>query len=272
VSPVAVLAVVFAVVAVAELIALAVMAQRLRRTQGELAGLQRSLRETVPSGPVATTGRLVKAVVQGAARVREQGVAGTLSSSVEELVEWAKQDRAKIVRVAAPDGTVTFFFSDIENSTAVNEELGDAEWLRTLDAHNRIVERSISTHDGFVVKTVGDGFMAVFAEAGAAGRAALDIQAALPDARSRRLRRTALKVRIGIHTGTAVARGGDYFGRNVALCARIAEHAVGGETLASGDARAAVGDDPALAFEPRGDMTFRGITGPTEVFSVVRGT
>jgi adenylate cyclase len=260
------------VLALAELAAIVVLGLRLGRSRRALVELEARVRETRPGGAVATTERLVKAVVQGAARVREQGVAGTLSSSLADLAEWAKQDRARIVRVAAPDGTVTFFFTDIENSTALNEELGDAQWVRTLDAHNRLVHRHVDAHGGSVVKTIGDGVMAVFAEPGPAVLAAVEIQESLQGGPQRRLRRATLKVRIGIHVGPAVARGGDYFGRNVALCARIADHAAGGETLVSDDVYRAVGDGADTTFVPRGEVTFKGIAGPTSVLAVARRT
>jgi class 3 adenylate cyclase len=97
-------------------------------------------------------GRAVRAVVETAARVREQGVGGMLMSSLEDLTRWSSEDRAGIARVAAPDGTVTIFFSDIEESTPLNERLGDAAWVRLLGVHDRLVRGCVEVHSGHVVK------------------------------------------------------------------------------------------------------------------------
>ena len=84
-----------------------------------------------------------------------------------------------------------------------------------------------------IVKSQGDGYMVVFSTPELAVGASLDIQRALSAKRqrSRQLRRTPIRVRIGLHTGTAIEREGDYFGSNVAMAARVAALADGGEIL-----------------------------------------
>ena len=72
----------------------------------------------------------------------------------------------------------------------------------------------------------------------------------------RQLRRTPVRVRIGIHIGTAVARDGDYFGRNVAKAARVAALAEGGQILTSDEVREALPD--AVALEPAGRARAQG--------------
>jgi class 3 adenylate cyclase len=62
-----------------------------------------------------------------------------------------------------------------------------------------------------------------------------------------------------LHVGTAVARDGDYFGRNVALAARVAASAGGGQILASDDFRAALAADDRFAFTPRGEVELKGL-------------
>lgn len=240
----------------------------LLRTRRELAALRESIREAPRQGPAAATERVVRAVVQGAARLRSEGLSGLLSSSLDDLAQWAREDRAAIVKVAAPDGTVTFFFSDIEESTALNERLGDARWLQTLSAHNDLVRGRIEGDDGHVVKTAGDGFMAVFGDPAAAVHAAGAIHRGLRAPASRRLRRTRIAVRIGIHAGTAVSRDGDYFGRNVALAARVAGAASGGQTLVTTAVRDAVADDPRLRITPCRPVALKGITGDVEIWDV----
>lgn len=246
----------------------AVLAVLLRRTRRELADLRASVRPVEVGGPADVAGRLVRTVVQGATRLREQGVTETLSASLDDLVQWARADRARIVRIADDEGCVTLLFSDIEDSTALNERLGDAEWVRTLEIHDRLVRRAIETRDGLVVKTVGDGFMAVFGDPAQAVRAALDVQHAMAVSRGRRLRRAGVAVRVGVHRGRAVSSGGDWFGRDVALCARIAAHARGGQTLASAATVAAGGKPAGVTVTALGALPFKGIAEPVEVVAL----
>lgn len=261
-------AVLLAVLAGAALLALLVTSIQLRRTRRELQQLRASIRQQPRTGPVATTGRVVRAVVQGAARLRDEGLSGMLSGSLDELVQWARDDRAAIVRVAAPDGSVTFFFSDIQDSTALNERLGDQAWLSTLHAHNDIVRGHVESSGGHVVKTVGDGFMAVFGDPVAATDAACGIHRSLAAPRNRRLRHTPITVRIGIHAGPAVSRDGDYFGRNVALAARVAAHASGGQTLVTAAVHDALSDHPTVRTTPCGPVELKGIAEPVEIWTV----
>jgi adenylate cyclase len=264
VTPAAVLAVLAGLLAVLASAAAVVFLVLWRRTRQRLADLEQSLRPVPRTGAVEKAGRVVRTVVTQAARVRDHGVTQLLSTSLEELVRWARTDRERILRVADEDGRVTLFFSDIADSTALNEKLGDTEWVRVLREHDRTVRREIEQCDGVVVKTIGDGFMAVFAQAGPAIDAALGVQQAMG---GRRRRGPQLSVRIGLHTGTAISSGDDYFGRNVALCARVAAFAEGGQVLVSDDTRAAA-TDAAFTFVSQGSVELRGITGPVELFAV----
>jgi len=209
-------------------------------------------------GPRTVTGRALRTVVDTALRVRDQGVGGMLMSSLDELTRWTSEDRAEIARVAAPDGSVTIFFSDIEGSTALNEELGDAQFVRVLEAHNAIVRTQVGKRGGHVVKTQGDGFMVVFGDAADAVRAAQGVQTAFREP-PRRLRQAAVRVRIGLHVGPVVSREGDYFGRNVAFAARVAATASGGEILISDDLRGALGGSDEFALARVGEVELKGL-------------
>lgn len=212
----------------------------------------------------------MKTVVGTAVRLRDQGVGGMLASSLDDLTHWASDDRAEISRIAAPDGTVTIVFSDIEDSTALNEQLGDAAWVRLLSVHDKLVRTCVERHGGHVVKTQGDGFMVAFGDPVEAIRAAVDVQVALDSGQQRRLRRIPVRVRIGMHLGPVVSRGGDYFGRNVALGARVAAYAGGGTILVSGDVHDAVADSGEFAFAPRGEVALKGLTGTHSIWAVDR--
>lgn len=203
----------------------------------------------------------MKVVVRTAAKVRDRGVGGLLMSSLDDLARWATEDRAEIARVAAPNGTVTILFSDIEGSTALNEELGDARWNRLLKTHDLLLRQHVDKFSGHVVKSQGDGFMVAFSDPTAAVRAAVDAQRAVASARQRNLRRTPIRIRIGVHTGSVVSRDGDYFGRNAAMAARIAAHADGGDTLVSDDVHDALRDNVESAFAPVQEVELKGFSG-----------
>ncbi len=213
----------------------------LRRTRAALEQAQQAVLRTVEETPaqraVLSAGTAMRGVLEAVSRVREQGVGGMLVSGLEDFNRWASEQRAAIGRMAAADGTVTIFFSDIENSTLLNTQLGDARWLKVLTAHDHLVETYVEKYRGLIVKSFGDGHMVVFSTPELAIAASLDIQRALGANwnRSRELRRTPIRVRIGLHTGTAIERDGDYFGQNVALAARVASQAQGGEVLVTGE-------------------------------------
>jgi adenylate cyclase len=236
------------------LITLAVLYRRTRRALriAQQAGSSRR------GAPRTTTSRAMAAVVGTALRVRDQGVGGLLLSSLEELTRWTPEDRAKIAKVAAPDGTVAIVFSDIEGSTALNEELGDERWVRVLEAHNAVVRTQVERRRGHVVKTQGDGFMVVFGDPVDAVQAAVGVQAAFAEP-PRRLRQVPISVRIGVHVGPVVSREGDYFGRNVAFAARVAAEAGGGEILISDDVRVALGDEAGIGLEQAGEVELKGL-------------
>ena len=108
---------------------------------------------------------------------------------------------------AAPSGVVTFLFTDIEGSTRRWET--DAEAMRAaLLEHDEVLRSSIEAHDGFLFSHTGDGVAAAFASPRSAVDAAVAAQ-----------RRVELPVRMGIATGEAELRDGDYFGTVLGISA-----------------------------------------------------
>ncbi|TQK69853.1 adenylate/guanylate cyclase domain-containing protein [Nocardioides sp. SLBN-35] len=244
--------------------------RQLADTQAHVAQLESDLDAALrPPPPSNSAERAVRRVIRTASRVRSHGITGLIQSTVEDLQTWASDDeRADILNMAASDGTVTLFFSDIEESTPLNDRLGDATWVKVLAAHDRVLRTQIEKYRGQVVKTAGDGFMVAFRDSEAACRAALGIQRDLP--RDVTLRRYGpILVRIGIHTGQVVARDGDYFGRNVAMAARVANLAHGGEILASDAVRVALDDDAALTLVERDAVELKGLAGEHVVWEIL---
>src|SRR5512138_940724 len=134
--------------------------------------------------------------------------------------------------VNLPSGTVTFLFTDIEGSTRLWEQHPE-EMKRALSEHDGILQDAIRDQGGRIIKTTGDGVHAVFEAAASAVAAALRAQQSLVSASWDEIKPHALRVRMGLHTGEAEERSGDYFGPSLNRAARIMSVAHGGQTVLS---------------------------------------
>jgi class 3 adenylate cyclase len=199
--------------------------------------------------------------------VRTKGIGAAVRSSIEDLAGWASVERPDLARLAA-DGNVVVVFSDIEGSTERNEALGDREWVKLLQRHEHLVRSSVDEHHGHVVKNQGDGFMLAFADPDGALRCCVDVQRELAGHPEHWQN---IKVRMGIHMGSSVRRGDDLFGLNVAMAARIAGHADGGEILISDVVRESIALADGTTVTDAEVVEFKGFSGTYEVFPVVLG-
>jgi predicted ATPase/class 3 adenylate cyclase len=127
-----------------------------------------------------------------------------------------------------PTGTVTFLFTDLEESTRLWREHPEAMKV-ALARHDALVEEAIVAADGVVVKKRGDGYHAVFRDPGPAVDAAVAAQLAL----SAEEWPIPMRARMGIHTGPAELRDGDYYGTPVNRAARVMSAAHGGQIVVS---------------------------------------
>src|SRR5246127_2472438 len=117
--------------------------------------------------------------------------------------------RGHEMTAVAPSGVVTFLFTDVEGSTRRWEE--DAGAMRkALAAHDDVLRSAIEAHGGWLFKHTGDGVVAAFASPMSAVEAAVAAQRSLE-----------LPVRMGIATGEAELRDGDYFGAVLNRAARV---------------------------------------------------
>ncbi len=141
-------------------VALAVQTRRLRAARDEAD----ELRHRLDARQMLVTGgtKAVKTVWQTANILRRDGFGAAVRSSIEELADWAEVERPDLARLA-PNGRLAIMFSDIEESTALNERIGDRAFVRLLGKHDKSVRRHVDAHDGYVVKSQGDGFMVAFA-------------------------------------------------------------------------------------------------------------
>jgi adenylate cyclase len=251
-------------VAVIEAAALAFMWAALTRSRREAAELQRRVD---PRSWLLPAGReAVKTVWQTANLMRKEGFGAAVRSSIEDLADWAAVERPDLARVTA-DGKVAILFSDIEESTALNERVGDRAWVKLIDEHDKLVRKLVKERSGHVVKSQGDGFMIAFARAEQAVRCGIDLQHAL-HRDAQRKRHNDIRVRIGIHMGRSVRRGDDLFGRNVAMAARVAGQADGGEILVSETVRDALRDCDDISFDDGREAELKGFAGTHHLYAV----
>lgn len=143
---------------------------------------------------------------------------------------------------AYPTGTLTFLLTDIEGSTELWERYPDA-MRSAMVRHDEIIEESVGFHHGMLVRPRGEGDsrFAVFPQADDGVQSAVDILQKLVEGFS--YFPIALKIRIGMHTGTADLRLGDYYGSTVNRCARIRALGHGGQLLLSQVTAEIVRDD-----------------------------
>jgi class 3 adenylate cyclase len=201
-------------------------------------------------------------------RLEAQGLTGVdVTTSIDDMVSELEQERPDMRAHAAPDGTVAILFSDIEDSTILTERLGDERWLDVLREHNSIFREQIARHDGYEVKSQGDGFMLAFPDPCEALECAIDVQRAFAE-RERQGDGEALRVRIGLHIGEVISEEGDYFGKNVIMAARIAAQARGSEILVSEELRAAAseGNRDGLRFDDGRELELKGLAGSHRVY------
>ena len=163
--------------------------------------------------------------------------------------------------VQPPSGTVTFLFTDVEDSTRLWES-APAHMTTAVQAHNVIVRSAIERHGGHVFATGGDSVCAAFSSAADAVTAAIEAQRELggDDA-------IPFAVRMALHTGETNARDRSYHGTEVNRAARLMSLAHGGQVLVSDTARVLVHNRVAL--RPLGEHLVRGLRGTIPVFQLM---
>jgi class 3 adenylate cyclase len=167
-----------------------------------------------------------------------------------------------------PSGTVTFLFTDIECSTQLWQIDPDRMKIN-MAMHDGILRKAIESNQGYVFKTMGDGFCAAFHTAGEALRAADAAQSSLfaedwGDA--------PIKVRMGIHTGNAeIQADGDYSGyTSLSRVQRLMSCGHGGQTLLSRETRDLVLDElpDGVSLRDLGEHCLKDLIHPEHIYQV----
>ena len=153
----------------------------------------------------------------------------------------------------------TILFTDIVSSTERAAELGDERWNALVERHDEVVRAQIENFGGRAIKTLGDGFLAVFEGPAKAIRAARAMDSAV--------RPLGIEIRAGIHTGECDRRGDDLAGIAVNVAARIVAHAGAGEIVVSGTVKELVLGS-GIEFTDRGTHTLKGVPEEWNLFAV----
>jgi predicted ATPase/class 3 adenylate cyclase len=172
------------------------------------------------------------------AAARRSGTAASAASAV--VAPCTDLSETTVPASALPSGTVTFLFTDIESSTRLLQELGAARYAQVRAQHERLLRAAVAAHGGREVDSQGESFFVAFSTAPDALAAAAEAQRAL--ATHAWPAGAMVRVRMGLHTGTAQVAGARYIGLDVHRAARIAVAGHGGQVLLSQTTRDLVED------------------------------
>jgi class 3 adenylate cyclase len=154
----------------------------------------------------------------------------------------------------------TVLFTDIVDSTKRSSAVGDSNWREVLDSHDRITRGLIDQHRGRVVKSTGDGLLAVFEVPSQGVSCGLEMCEALSG--------IGVRIRAGVHAGEIeIHHDGDISGIAVNLAARVEQKAADGELWTSSTVRDMMLGGRA-SFAERGEHELKGIDGSWKLFSV----
>jgi class 3 adenylate cyclase len=195
-------------------------------------------------------GREVASLIPGARFIEypgEDAYAWVDPKGMEDIEEFltGRRSTPRIDRVLA-----TVLFTDIVGSTEQLSKVGDQQWRRQIDDHNRIVRAGLRHWRGHEVKTNGDGFLATFDGPARAVSCAAEIVDGVAS--------LGLSVRAGVHTGECELREDDVAGIAVHIAARVMNEAAPGEVLASSTVKDLV-IGSGLRFADRGPHSLRGV-------------
>jgi adenylate cyclase len=190
-----------------------------------------------------------------------------MTRTLEDLLASLDSGVESQIRSSVEHGTVTLMFTDIEGSSQMAAQVGDASWVETIESHNEEIQRIVEMHTGILVKTLGDGTMTAFQSVREGAKAALSIQEFFGG----RTEPPELKLRVGLHVGDVVRSGGDSLGNAVNKAARITSAGAAEEVIVSSAVKSLLSDDPEFHFGETHSLHLKGIDGMHEVASLRRG-
>jgi adenylate cyclase len=167
----------------------------------------------------------------------------------------------------------TVLFADLRGSTSMYETLGNADASAVVTQSIALLARIVGNHGGRLVKTLGDGLMAMFTAPEAAVAASDDMHESLErigapgdGGLAAHARAVPLKLQVGLARGEVVELSGDVFGDAVNVAARLIDHAGDNETLVTANVFEGLGDDTQSRFRSLDRMQLRGKVEPVHVY------
>lgn len=160
----------------------------------------------------------------------------------------------------------TVMFTDLKDSTAMTNRLGDVKAMELLRIHDRIIKNAVDAFHGREVKHTGDGLMLSFVHAPDAVGCAVAIQRGFAEYNAGRPE-VELHVRIGLAAGEPVTAGNDLFGSTVQRAARLCAHAQPGQTYVDESVQE-LSPSWHHAMECCGDLTLKGFDAPVKAYAV----
>ena len=185
--------------------------------------------------------------------------------AIGEFLEEGGEEQAPGGR-APRGGFATILFTDMESSTSLRRQLGDAKAQELVRAHNAIVREALSAHDGDEIKHTGDGIMASFRTASSGLSCAIAIQRGIA-AHVEEHPEVPLGVYIGVNAGEPIAEEEDLFGTSIDLARRICDHAQPGQILASNVVRE-LAEGKGFLFGDIGEVVPKGFESPVRLYDV----
>ena len=164
-----------------------------------------------------------------------------------------------------PAGTVTFVFTDIEGSTQLFRRLGD-DYTKLLDRHKELLRRAWSAHEGAELGTEGDSFLVAFQRAEDAIAACAMGQRLLGE---EPWGDSPVRVRMGVHSGLAYPRGGEYVALAVHQAARVVATGHGGQIVISAETAGIAGPVDDVQLGSLGSYRLRDFDAPVQLFAAV---
>jgi predicted ATPase/class 3 adenylate cyclase len=168
-----------------------------------------------------------------------------------------------------PTGTITFLFTDIEGSTLLLERVGDRQYADLQRDHQRLLRAAFAQGGGHEIDTQGDAFFVAFRSARDAVATAVEAQLTInahawPQG-------VAVRVRMGLHTGTPTIAGRHYVGLDVHRASRICSAGHGGQILLSLETGRLIENDspPGVTLKDHGSHRLKDLQQPEKLFQVL---
>lgn len=162
------------------------------------------------------------------------------------------------------DSEQTFIFADLSGFTALTERHGDEEAAELALGFSDACREVLAEHRATEIKTIGDAIMMLCPDSGDAIRLGLSIVHDIGD------RHAFPTIRVGMHTGPAVERDGDWFGTAVNIAARVSGEAGGGQVLLTEATKEATGGLGGIELLERGRRVMRNVREPVSLYEAVR--